>query len=103
MAECMDFPNTFKEFIDEYSFKDREEIYTNGSELIQTFRVMQGYEHFIADHDQQIRNETIDEFALLMKEALNHDWATTKISDMMIYNRLFDKCNEIAEKIKERD
>lgn len=61
MSECMKFPNTFKEFIDEYSFKDRKEIYTNGSELIQTSRVMQGYEHFIAEHDQQIRNEVINE------------------------------------------
>lgn len=61
MADCMDFPNTFKEFIEEYSFKDREEIYTNGSDLIQVFRVMQGYEHFIAEHDKQIRDVFIKE------------------------------------------
>lgn len=73
MAECMDFPNTFKEFIDEYSFKDRKEIYTNGSELIQTFRVMQGYEHFIAEHDKQIRNETIDEFVKTLEKSLLED------------------------------
>lgn len=66
MEECMDFPNTFKEFIDEYSFKDREEIYTNGSELIQASRVMQGYEHFIAEHDKQIKNETIDNFVKIV-------------------------------------
>lgn len=33
-GECMTFPNTFKEFIEEYSFKDKKEIYTNGSDLI---------------------------------------------------------------------
>lgn len=42
----------------------------------------------------------IDDFAILMKETLNHDWATTKIYEQIIYNRLFDKCNEIAEQLK---
>ena len=46
MNEKMEFPNTFEEFLNEYSFKDSDEVYTNGSDLIQTFRVMQGYEHF---------------------------------------------------------
>ena len=35
-----------------------------------------------------------------MKETFNHDWATTKISEQIIYNRLFDECNEIAEHLK---
>ena len=42
--EQMAFPKTIKEFIDDYSFKDKEEIYTNGSHLIQTFRVEQALE-----------------------------------------------------------
>ena len=46
-------------------------------------------------------NKAIDDFATLMKETFNHDWATTKISEQIIYNRLFDKCNEIAEQLKE--
>ena len=45
-------------------------------------------------------NKAIDDFAILMKETLNHDWATTKISEQIIYNRLFDKCNEISEQLK---
>ena len=45
-------------------------------------------------------NKAIDNFAILMKETLNHDWATTKISEQIIYNRLFDECNEIAEQLK---
>ena len=45
-------------------------------------------------------NKAIDDFAILMKETLNHDWATTKISEQIIYNRLFDKCNEIAEQLR---
>ena len=46
-------------------------------------------------------NKAVDDFAILMKETLNHDCATTKISEQIIYNRLFDKCNEIAEQLKE--
>ena len=45
-------------------------------------------------------NKAVDDFAILMKETLNHDWASTKISEQIIYNRLFDKCNEIAEQLK---
>ena len=47
-----------------------------------------------------IYNKAIDDFAILMKETLNHDWATIKISEQIIYNRLFDKCNKIAEQLK---
>lgn len=46
MADCMNFPRTIIEFLHDYSFKDEEEIYTNGSELIQVFRVIQALEHY---------------------------------------------------------
>ena len=37
----MTFPETFDEFAETYSFKDKEELYTNGSDLISVFRVKQ--------------------------------------------------------------
>lgn len=40
-----DFPNTFDDFASFYGFKDAEEIYTNGIELIPVFRVKQWLEH----------------------------------------------------------
>ena len=43
--EQMDFPNTFDEFVEHYGFKDKDEIYTNGSEIIPVFRVKQWLEH----------------------------------------------------------
>jgi hypothetical protein len=46
MSECMMFPNSWGEFLDDYSFKDKEEVYTNGSMLIPTFRVEQMVEHY---------------------------------------------------------
>ena len=42
----------------------------------------------------------VEHFAFLMKEALNYDWATTKISEQIIYNRLYDECDRIAEQLK---
>lgn len=45
MFEEMKFPDTLDEFIKQYSFIDEEQIYTNGSELIHTFRVKQWEEH----------------------------------------------------------
>ena len=44
--ECMEFPNDIKDFIKNYSFKDKEERYTNGSMLIPVFRVEQMLEYY---------------------------------------------------------
>lgn len=59
MLHRMEFPNTIKEFIDSFSFKDSEEVYTNGVELIPVFRVEQALEHY----EKKKQNKTIDEFA----------------------------------------
>ena len=45
MSDCMQFPDTWKEFEQLYGFKDKKEIYTNGSRLIQSFRVEQWLDH----------------------------------------------------------
>ena len=34
MSDCMNFPNNWHTFLDDYSFKDSQEVYTNGSNLI---------------------------------------------------------------------
>ena len=46
--DSMAFPNTWEEFEKNYGFNDVEEIYTNGSRLIQSFRVKQWLEHLDA-------------------------------------------------------
>ena len=52
---------------------------------------------------QEMYCKGINDFAILMKETLNHDWDTTKISEQIIYNRLFDECDRIAEQLKEQN
>ncbi len=51
MADSMYFPDMIQEFIDDYSFKDTEEVYTNGSKLIPVFRVEQAIEHYMNKED----------------------------------------------------
>ena len=67
MDEIMDFPNTFDEFAEEYGFKDSEEVYTNGSDLIPVFRVKQWLEH----------DMSVEEYRQRMIEAFHNadcDW-----------------------------
>ena len=45
MNEQMEFPETFEKFAEQYGFNDDKKVYTNGSDLIQIFRVKQWLEH----------------------------------------------------------
>lgn len=46
MGDMMDFPSTWELFLHDYEFKDAKQIYTNGSDLIPSFRVKQMIEHY---------------------------------------------------------
>ena len=46
-GEMMQFPNNIKQFLDKYSFLDRERIYTNGSLLITKFRAEKDIEYYV--------------------------------------------------------
>ena len=46
MADLMNFPDNPMDFIKQYEFKDTEEIYTNGSMLIPSFRVITMLMHY---------------------------------------------------------
>ena len=43
----MNYPENPLDFIKDYSFKDEEEIYTNGAILVPLFRVEQMIDHYI--------------------------------------------------------
>ena len=49
MGDCMKFPERPEDFIVQYKFKDRQEIYTNGSDLIPVFRVEQMLGHYMRE------------------------------------------------------
>ena len=56
MADQMTFPRTFMGFIKEYSFNDKEKIYTNGSDLISVFRVEQAWDHYTSNAANALDN-----------------------------------------------
>lgn len=60
MNDQMTFPKTFDEFAETYSFKDKEELYTNGSNLIPVFRVKQWLEHEAEKDVRTVKPERID-------------------------------------------
>lgn len=64
------FPKTIKEFIDDYSFKDKKEVYTNGSQLIQTFRVEQALNHYYQPY-KDFEDELGIDLATLFKALKN--------------------------------
>lgn len=57
----MEFPETIEEFIEQYSFKDEKQIYTNGSVLLPVFRVKQMIDHYLSKNkvmSNSIRSDT---------------------------------------------
>ena len=93
---CADFNLFFNKWLDEYD-----------KHVIEQYKADTNLKDTIKDIHDNVAKEMyckgIDDFAILMKETLNHDWATTKISEQIIYNRLFDECDRIAEQLKEQN
>ena len=46
MADMMNFPKRWEDFLHDYEFEDARRIYTSGSRLIPSFRVKQMMEHY---------------------------------------------------------
>lgn len=53
-GQLMDFPDTFDEFVKQNAFKDTNEVYTNGAELIPVFRVRQWIEHTMLQQQNRL-------------------------------------------------
>ena len=96
MADKMEFPKTMKEFIDNYSFKDSDEVYTNGSMLIQTYRVEQAIEHY----EQEVRAKAVDEFAERMKDLIAKNVEDAENSNDLYCEIYQSEIDEIAERMK---
>lgn len=106
MSNSMDFPNAWRKFLQEYSFKDKEQIYTNGSDLIPVFRVEQMIEHYLVE--KQTCEYWYQGYYKLLGELANYKWISVKdklpeegvnvltygarpFYDVFYINRLIDK------------
>lgn len=45
MADCMEFPDTIEEFMEQYKVVDTEQVYSNSTEYVPIFRMNQWLEH----------------------------------------------------------
>lgn len=45
MSDCMHFPDTVEEFMEQYKMTDTEQVYSNGTEYVPIFRMKQWFEH----------------------------------------------------------
>ena len=52
-CEAMEFPDDWTAFIQQYEFADKEEVYTNGSMLVPSFRVGQMVEHYFGGGERE--------------------------------------------------
>lgn len=102
MADVMEFPKTMKDFVRSHSFKDEEEIYTNGSMLIQTFRVEQALEHY----EKKLKADAISEFAQAICKRAEEESVDAYFPDglygiVIEIEELKSMVSEIAERMKE--
>lgn len=70
-GDIMSFPENWDDFLEIYQFKDRDEVYTNGSMLIQAFRVKQMVEHYFESEIRKQRTveSILREFAKMWEYA----------------------------------
>lgn len=52
MGDRMNYPENPMDFIKIYSFKDKEEVYTNGSMLVPLFRVEQMIDYYMTNKQE---------------------------------------------------
>ena len=66
--EQMEFPETWEEFEKDYGFNDSEEVYTNNSRLIPSFRVKQWLDHL----EKEPYEMTVEEYRQRMIQAFHN-------------------------------
>lgn len=59
MCDAMSFPATVEEFMEKYKIVDREEVYTNGAEMVPIFRMKQWFEHEASQNADTGKKEII--------------------------------------------
>lgn len=95
MSEQMHFERTWKEFLNNYSFKDKYRTYTNGAELIPVFRVEQMVEHYF------INKKQID--TLTIGVEVDDNGGVSKLKEnLKEVETLLENINDLVDKINEK-
>lgn len=106
MSDCMYFPDTVEEFMEQYKMTDTKQVYSNGIEYVPIFRMKQWFEHEAAKGLPDARPErlTDDDFETIRihlnahKEALcnQHRWKEAEE-----YQRIIDRFMAFASTIEQ--
>lgn len=94
----MAFPDTWEEYEEDYGFTDTEQIYTNGSRLIQSFRVKQWLEHIEVNEDCISRADLIEKLKknkAFITQAWNNDFSIMADIDKSRVDEL-DNCISVV-------
>lgn len=75
MGEIENMPTEFADYIQQYAFRDTQEFYTNGAELIPTFRVYWGWGYYLGQLGKIYRDAhgDMEEAGIKIKEKLK-EW-----------------------------
>lgn len=101
MSEQMEFPETFERFAEEYGFKDKKEVYTNCSDLIQVYRVKQWIEHDKNKTLNKIRAEIEDK--RINKESEVKEVVVSNERTMSACKDVFESVNKLRLQMKEAE
>lgn len=89
MSDCMTFPDTVEEFMEQYEIVDTEHVYTNGVEMVPIFRMKQWFEHLPECEDAVSRKWLL--------EAVEEGWI--KFDTEEDYNRYIHLVRDIAPSV----
>ena len=101
MADQETFPGCFELYIAEHAFRDKQEVYTNGSNLISVCRVIRGWEYYTQKmqdkHLQEIsaRNRLISDMYKLITDFIP-DWTTLDIETAQKLNKIHKEVEEFG-------
>ena len=104
MSDCMTFPDTVEEFMEQYKIVDTDGIYmSKGAELVPIFRMRQWFENLpsaqpepLTDKEQRIFLSAMGREEDVCKE-VDDQWRHTRepYEDSLVY-----VCKEIRRKVK---
>ena len=88
MSDCMHFPDTVEEFMEQYKMTDTKQVYSNGIEYVPVFRMKQWFEHEKAQLSKEgTTKDTISRQAALEKVRAMQTYKLFMGDDMILVDK----------------
>lgn len=100
MSDCMHFPDTIEEFMEQYKMTDTKQVYSNGTEYVPIFRMEQWFEHEKAQLSQEdATSDTIDRQAVI--KVLDKDIRALSATHVATDTNVGDKISKFINGLEE--